>query len=349
MSSNVTYKEAKPGSGVQPNHPAGRGYSLKVVDGPNGVVEVAEGEPRKKFAIVGFAASSRNLAPFDDPTYEIWTLNQLYRHVPRATRHFDIHANWREDNVEGTDHPRWLAESGIPVYMSTYEPSIPTCVNYPLQAVIEKVSGIDYFTSTVAFEVAYAIYLADLQVEAKLRKLRDAAKFEPEVAVVEAKSRAKGRRVVVVEDVERRLADREAARELLLDPFALRKWQVERYAEREIALFGIDLIVGTEFDFQKACVEFYLGLAQSRGITVRLPQACALLKQRWRYGYQTEPEGQLIKLGEVQRRNVALQKERDQLIARLHTVDGALQENGYWKDIGDLRSKGGEVVTNEAT
>ena len=62
-------------------------------------------EPRKKIAICGFAASSRMLAPFDDPEWSVAILNQLYRHTPRASMIYDVHGNWREANVEGTDHP----------------------------------------------------------------------------------------------------------------------------------------------------------------------------------------------------------------------------------------------------
>lgn len=332
MSSNKTYAEVAPGvKGVDRDHPAESGYLVEVVDGLNGVVRFTDGrggpaQPRKKIAICGFAASSRNLAPFDNPEWEIWGLNQLYRHIPRATRWFDIHANWREDNVAGTDHPAWLAQCGIPVYMSSYEPSVPTCVNYPLQRVIDRTTGVDYFTSTVAFMVALAINEIDAQVLTEIASLAKAANYADNGPIS--------------------AAEREA-REILLDPVAYESWKDARYAERTIALFGIDLIVGTEFDFQKACVEFLLGLAQARNITINLPSVCALLKQRWRYGYEAEPSGQLIKLAELQKRQAALQNEKSQLIARLQTIDGAIQEGGYWAQVGELRSRGGEVVLND--
>ena len=317
MSSHITYREAAPGAGVRFDHPAELAQDkIEIVDGPNGIIKWPAS--RKKIAIVGFAASSRDLAPFDDPTWSLVGMNQIYRHLPRLSAHFDVHMNWRESNVEGTDHPRWLRECGMPVYMCQYEPEIPTCVNYPLQEVIKRVAGVDYFTSSVAFMVAWAIYLFDQQVDEETAQLRD------------------------------RAGDGDAAdREILSDPFAMRKWTAERYAERELALYGIDLIVGTEFDFQKSCVEFLLGLAQARNITIRLPEACALLKQRWRYGYQSEPDGGIIKQSELKKRQSALTEERDQLMARLRTIDGALQECGYWNDVYDLRIKGGVVKLNE--
>lgn len=310
MPSNLDHTQQAPGvTGVSRDHPAERGYTLEIIDREQAIVK-AHPEPRKKIAVCGFAASSRMLAPFDDPEWEIWGLNQLYRHIPRETRHFDIHANWREDNVEGTDHPRWLAECGMPVYMTQTEPSIPTSVRYPIERAIAQVAGCDYFTSTVAFMLGLAVLEIDAQVEREFN-----SHPAPEGATIA--------------DVRAQVA--------------------RAYAEREIGIYGIDLIVGTEFDWQKACVEYILGLANARGITVRIPPQSALLKQRWRYGYQTEPQNQLIRITELGRRGTALQTERGNLIARLQTIDGALQELGYWSQIADLRSKGGHVTLNEDT
>ena len=328
MSSHKTFSEQAPGAtGVDPNHPAETGYLVSVVDGPDGVVKAPD-PARKKIAVCGFAASSRNLAPFDDPEWEVWGLNQLYRHIPRASRWFDIHANWRDDNVPGTDHPAWLQQCGIPVYMSGHEPSIPTSVQYPLARVIERVAGVDYFTSTVAFMVALSIYEFDRQVDAEVEDLRRRADGTP--------------------GSDDETAAREA-RDVVRDPVRFRAWLSARYAERELGIFGIDLIVGTEYDWQKSCVEYLLGVAHARGITVRLPEQCALLKQRWRYGYETEPNGGLLRMTELRKRAEALTTRRNALIAELQTIDGALQENGYWGQVMDLRSKGGRVVLNEDT
>jgi len=257
MSSHLTAKEAEPGSGVRFDHPAEDGHKLTVVDAAQGIVE---SQPKRdKVALVGFATSSRDLAPFDDPTYEIWTLNQIYRHVPRATRHFDIHCNWKEDNVEGTDHPGWLKECGIPVYMMEADDALPTSVRYPIERVIKN-AGIDYFTSTIAFEVGLA----------------------------------------------------------LLEGFT------------EIALFGIDLIVGTEYSVQKACLEFWLGIAHARGVNVRIPDECALLKQSYRYGYEREPDWGPLQMTEVNRRIEYLSTERNKKMALINALDGALAEDERW-------------------
>lgn len=308
MSSQKDFANQAPGAtGVDPAHPASLGYTLEIIDREQALVK-AHPEPRRKIAICGFAASSRMAAPFEDPEWEIWTLNQLYRHVPRATRHFDIHENWREDNVEGTDHPAWLAQCGMPVYMTTVQPSIPTSVRFPIERVIERIAGIDYFTSTVAFMLGLAISEIDEQVERELNGHPVPERFD-------------------------------AARQRI----------AEAYGTREIGIFGIDLIVGTEYEVQKACVEFLLGLAQARNITVRIPPQCALLKQQWRYGYEREPRAWPIRLSELVKRQAALTNERTTLIARLQTIDGALHESEYWHQVADLRLKGGTIKLNEDT
>jgi hypothetical protein len=257
MSSHLTGKEAAPGAGVRFDHPAEQKHKVVVLDTEKGKVKATP--KRDKVAIIGFATSSRDLAPFDDPSYEIWTLNQLYRHVPRSTRHFDIHCNWEEDNVEGTDHRGWIREAPIPVYMMGTDPDLPNAVRYPIERVI-KDAGIDYFTSTVAFEVGLAM--------------------------------------------------------------------TEGF--KEIALFGIDLIVGTEYSVQKANLEFWLGMAHARGINVRIPDQSALLKQAYRYGYEREPDWGPLRLSEVGSRIEYLSTERAKKMALVNALDGALAEDERW-------------------
>ena len=265
MSSHLTSKEAAPGSGVRFDHPAEQNHKVFITDHEKGKVRATP--KRDKVAIIGFATSSRDLAPFDDPSYEIWTLNQLYRHVPRSTRHFDIHCNWEEDNVEGTDHRGWIYEAPIPVYMMETDPGLPSAVRYPIERVIKN-AGIDYFTSTVAFEVGLA----------------------------------------------------------LAEGF------------KEIALFGIDLIVGTEYSVQKANLEFWLGMAHARGVNVHIPGECALLKQAYRYGYEQEPNWGPLKLVEVGKRIEYLSTERAKRMALVNALDGALAEDERWyiKKMDDL-------------
>lgn len=296
MSSHKDFANTAPGAaGYDKDHPAAAHWQIEDVDRA-----ILAPLPRKKIAICGFASSSRHRMPLTDPSWIICTLNQLYRHVERSDVHFDIHENWLEDNVEGTDHPGWIKNCGIPVYMVQRQLDLPTTLSYPRQALIEKF-GVDYFTSTVSYMMAWAIDQIDRVVEPDMDRL------------TAAQLRA-------------------------------------RYAEYTIGIFGIDLVVGDEYDFQKAAVEFWIGVAHSRGILVYLPPECALLKQRWAYGFQRQPEHGLIQYQEKLRRRAELQTrfnkrqgEYNQIAAELQTLDGALQELGHHIQIEELRMKGAAV------
>lgn len=113
--------------------------------------------PRKRraVAILGFT-DHRKLAPFDNPDFEIWGLNELYRYMPVAqfTRWFEIHdrAYFEANDAE---HLKSLATLPLPVYMQTTHPDIPNAVALP-KAAIEAKCG-TYMTSSIAWMLGLAI------------------------------------------------------------------------------------------------------------------------------------------------------------------------------------------------
>lgn len=283
MSSQLDFAQQAPGAvGMSPDHPAAAHLAIR--DRAAGQLAGLGG--RHTIAICGFASSSRHRIPIDDPDAIICTLNQLYRHLPRADVHFDLHREWRGGNVEGTDHPTWVRDCGIPVYLVAHEDALSTTLTYPIDRLIRK-HGVDYFTSTVAFMLAWAIDMID---------------------------------EAVGPDAER--AD---------------------YARYTIGVYGIDLIVGTEYEVQKACVEFWIGIAEGRGIQTDIAPESALLKQRYRYGYDSEPEIGLLKLQELAARQQELNTRKNKLIAELQTLDGAAQENAHISSVLELRLRGGQI------
>jgi hypothetical protein len=297
MSTNSTdFAFNAPGAvGVDFHHPLTVTYDLVPAEGqaygPRDLVAVPQGEPRTKVAICGFASSSRHRMPVLDPTWEIWCLNQLYRHIPRADREFDIHAKFEEGNVDGTDHPRWLKAFPGPIYLVDPPADIPTGVRYPIERMIAKFG--DYYTSTVAAMLALAI-----------------------------------------DEIDRRVAS--------AGPFADIAAMHAAYGAYTIGIFGIDLVVGTEYFHQKACVEYYIGQACGRGILIFLPPETALCKQAYRYGWQAEPEA-IIKISEIEGRVAGLTGRKNKLIAELQTIDGALQESDFNRQILELRLRGASV------
>lgn len=295
---NSALKETpKAGDGYDPNHPA-RATDVRIVDAEAGVVTGT----RRKIAVAGFASSSREQIPVNDPEWEVWGLNQLYRHIPRADRWFDIHWNWDKEVVPGTDYRGWLRDCGIPVYMMERQPDLPTSVRFPLERLNERFT--DYYTSTIAFMVALATEEIETRVVAQL--VEEAPLYLP-------------------------------------NPVGLLARREELFASYTIGIYGVDLVVGEEYDWQKACAEFWIGAAaMGLGITIKIPSQSALCKQLYRYGYQSEPDG-LVRLSEITKHRENLLRERESLMRELYLRDGALQADEYWSQLLTLRARGAEV------
>jgi hypothetical protein len=138
------------------------------VSDPCGSFDVLE--PRRpKVAIVGFATSTRDQAPFADQSWEVWGMNQLYRFLPRLTRWFEIHTDYVFDMASGTDYVGWMRQAKCPIYMSVKQPDIPNAIAYPLERMIAEfdlgsmrpqdraAQEKGYFHSTVDYMLALAI------------------------------------------------------------------------------------------------------------------------------------------------------------------------------------------------
>lgn len=309
---NAALKEEATG-GVDPKHPAAG--VTRIIDARAGQVEflMADGTtPRKKIALCGFASSSRDMAPWDDPTWAVVGMNQLNRHIPRADAWFEIHKEWNTALVPGTDHAGWLRDCGIPVFMTddAVESQIPTWVRFPIEPLIAKFN--DYYTSTVAHMVAWATDYIDRRVEATLRSITP--NFDDSSL-------------------------RETSPVTALDVLKLAR---SLYAEWEIGVYGVDLVVGEEYDWQRPCAEYFLGQALARDITVRIPKPSALLKQRYRYGYEMEPND-LIKDSDLEARRVLLVNTLQKQDEQHWMLIGGLEELKYWKDLRLLRERGAQI------
>jgi hypothetical protein len=59
-----------------------------------------------------------------------------------------------------------------------------------------------------------------------------------------------------------------------------------------IGVFGCDYATGSEYGPQRGSAEYWLGVAEGRGVQVCLPPGCDLLnKPHLMYGYQSHPKG----------------------------------------------------------
>lgn len=129
--------------------------------------------PRSKVALVGFDVTSVRLAPFNDASFEVWSMNQADCYVERADRWFEMHQRngpygWLADQVRNTDYLGWLQRCPIPVYMVETHPDIPMSVRYPIERMTETFGTVitfpdgrterrPFWTSTIAYMLALAL------------------------------------------------------------------------------------------------------------------------------------------------------------------------------------------------
>jgi hypothetical protein len=123
---------------------------------------------KAKVAIIGFAETTRDLAPFSDPDFTLIGMNHLYPKLPKRPDGtlawdiwFDMHApEWSAAHLVDAvwkEHEAWLKEDhGRPIFMLRRYDWVPCSVEYPLAEVIARF-GRQYFTSGVPYMIALAL------------------------------------------------------------------------------------------------------------------------------------------------------------------------------------------------
>jgi hypothetical protein len=119
-------------------------------------------QPYLKVAIVGTAPSSRDLAPFNDPSWEIWACSPGNAHgvLPRADVWFEIHSNflWPENQSYGIPYLNWIKDQKGKIkrlYMQD-QSLVDWATPLPIQELINE-HGKYFFTSSFAYMIAMAI------------------------------------------------------------------------------------------------------------------------------------------------------------------------------------------------
>jgi hypothetical protein len=243
---------------------------------------------KTKMAIVGFSESSRHLAPYSDPEFEIWACNHVYRFIPRGDVWFELHdhgelavkygENWEE-------YRKWLTEQTIPIYMQDVYPEFPSSVRFPIEEVREKFAYVE-------------TYVPGAPGTTGPREERPRASFKSTLSYMLALALMEGN-------------------------------------FKEIHIYGVDMIIDSEWGFQRSNLYWFMGIAEGMGVKLVIPEECALLKEAgcdlYAYEHSTQKYAKLIhKMGlqdaYYKKECKALATFNEQLIAKCQTLNGCIQE-----------------------
>lgn len=216
---------------------------------------------KDKLAIVGFSETSRELAPYDDPDYEIWGLNEehAFPWMKRFDRWFQMHPHWdytRENNLNCPNHYMWLQNiSGTCVFCKG------TGIAPNVKDKVEKCKFCTDGVYTPNLREGVIIYMREEHDEIPL-----SIKFPLEDATK-----------VLAPYLDYPYFTSTSAYMLAL---------AMMMGFKEIYLYGFEMGTLTEYHYQRACMEYLIGLAHGRGIKVVVPENCGLLHGTL-YSYDT--------------------------------------------------------------
>lgn len=113
-----------------------------------------------KVAIVGTCPSSRMLAPFNNPDWEIWacSVDNMNR-LPRVDRWFELHGDLGWENPPSWEAPffAWLNAQSFRLYVQNTWLFRPDAIRFPAEEITGKF-GTYWFTSMFAWMMAFAIH-----------------------------------------------------------------------------------------------------------------------------------------------------------------------------------------------
>ncbi len=114
--------------------------------------------PTRKIAVLGSAVSSVGLAPFNDPSWEIWGCSPANKSLPRVDFWFELH-NWEVKRREGLTEWLEFLKTKPRVFVQEQlkkTEDFPGAIAYPLEHMLKKY-GPFWWTSQVSFMLALAL------------------------------------------------------------------------------------------------------------------------------------------------------------------------------------------------
>ncbi len=255
---------------------------------------------RNKVALVGFAPTTRHLAPFDDDTYDIWTVNEAgnitssaFSWVKRFDVLFQIHPRWdfsRKNNTNDPNHFLWLKNVSGKCNACDGTGRIgtgdcPFCV-------------VGVYTPPVSREWVRAIYMQEAHPD-----IPQSVRYPLE-------------EMVALNPMGKYFDSSLAYMTMLAATMGY----------EEIFIVGFEMAAQSEYFYQRANFEYLIGLLTERGQVFRFPPNTTLLKGPM-YAYENMKTGyrQMLDM-----RIAILNNELQQHKFNLAKVEGELST---WKNI----------------
>lgn len=110
-----------------------------------------------------------------------------------------------------------------------------------------------------------------------------------------------------------------------------------------IGLYGVDLASDVEYPHQRPNTEYLIGIARGLGRIVEVAPGGAINKAGFLYGYEADP-GESPMLAAIKKHRDGLNAKRDQHIAVLNTLDGALQECDNFIKLHSYQGRGCQIA-----
>lgn len=115
----------------------------------------------ERITIVGNEPTGQNYAPTPEHGH-VWVLDTGIGRIPEPALAFmmdDIRGPALEANRQKNLWLRHIQEYGKPIITSYADPEFPALVEYPLKQVAARFNGLGYFADTLAYMLAWAIYV----------------------------------------------------------------------------------------------------------------------------------------------------------------------------------------------
>ena len=122
-----------------------------------------------KVAIIGTVPISKRVAPYGDPSWQIWCCspgNTQAGAPPRIDTWFELHSlvdmRGQENAAWMPGYIAWLNAQQFPVYMQERNDEVPRAVPFPREELMKRFGphhrgDINWFTSSIAWMIAFAI------------------------------------------------------------------------------------------------------------------------------------------------------------------------------------------------